>query len=569
MARTVLGISCHYHDASAALVHDGQVVAAAQEERFDRRKYSAGFPIRAINTCLAESGVSIPDLDAVAFYEKPFLKLGRTLVGHLRAWPRSLRNFLDTMPTWLEDRLALPLQVRDELGFDGDVLFLKHHLSHAASSFLASPFESAAILTVDGIGEWASTTWGSGHGNRISIEQELRYPNSVGLLYAIVTTHLGFRVFAGEGKVMALAAFGEPRYLDAFRKLVQIRDDGSFRLAPEYFNFQRGDRMYNRRFTDLFGPAREAESAFDPRHHDIAASLQAITEEILLTQARHVHARTGLTDLCLAGGVFLNVVANTRILHETPFERLFIQPAAGDAGGALGAALYVHTVMLGGPRGEPMQHAALGPAFDDRRIGAVIAGNGVDSARLEEAALLDDVAGRIADGQVIGWYQGRMEFGPRALGNRSILGDARNPQMKDLLNHKVKHREGFRPYGVSVLAERAGEFFDLEAPSPYMLLVGNARPGMAERIPSALHVDGTCRLQTITEEGNGRYARLVRRFDQLTGVPMVINTSFNVRGEPIVCSPQDAWACFAGTGIDCLVMGNHLVTREGAGLDTG
>ena len=567
MAATVLGISCHYHDAAAALVHDGTVVAAAQEERFDRRKYSAGFPIQAINYCLAESGVSILVLDAVAFYEKPFLKLGRTLVGHLRAWPHSLRNFLDTMPTWLEDRLTLPLQVRDELGYDGEVLFLKHHLSHAASSFLASPFERAAILTVDGIGEWASTTWGTGEGSRIRVEAELRYPNSVGLLYAIVTTHLGFRVFAGEGKVMALAAFGEPAYLDELRRVVQVRDDGSFRLAPEYFNFQRGERMYSRRFTDVFGPAREPESELTQRQYDIAASLQALTEEILLKQARHAHARTGLTDLCLAGGVFLNVVANTRLLNETPFERLFIQPAAGDAGGALGAALYVHAAMLGHGRGQPMRDAYLGPAYDDRRIAAVIAGGGASAEVMEEAALLQDVARRIADGQVVGWYQGRMEFGPRALGHRSILGDPRNPRMKDLLNHKVKHREGFRPYGVSVLADRAGEYFDLDAESPYMLLVGNVQPGMRDRIPSALHVDDTCRLQTVTAEGNGRYGRLVEHFDQLTGVPMVINTSFNVRGEPIVCTPQDAWDCFAGTGIDCLAMGDRLVTRQGAGLD--
>ncbi len=561
---TVLGISCYYHDAAAALVRDGRVIAAVQEERFDRVKYSNVFPINAINYCLQAADISIDDVDHVAFYEKPFLKLARVLVGHLRSWPFSLKNFLDMMPEWLEYKLTFPLRVKSDLGFDGDVLFFKHHLSHAASAFYVSPFQQAAVLTVDGIGEWASASYGRGSGTDLSIHKVLDYPHSLGLLYAIVTTYLGFPVFIGEGKVMALAAYGKPRFREDFGAFMRIRADGSFSLDERYFNFNRGAKMYTRRFVDLLGPERAPDAEFEEHHKDVAATLQAITEEVLVAMATHVHRQTGLRHLCCAGGVFLNVMANSRIVKETPFEEVFIHPAAGDAGAALGAALYATHGLLGKPRTFVMKHAYLGPSFTETRIARVLDAEGVSYRRLEEAALAEYVAEQVASGKIVGWFQGRLEWGPRALGARSILADPRNPGHRDYLNQKVKLREWFRPYGVAILEEQVAEFFDLEVASPYMLLVGRAKEEKRHLIPSALHVDGTCRLQTVTAEDNGAYHAVVRAFHRRTGIPMIINTSFNLQ-EPIVCTPEEAFDCFKRARIDVLAMGPFVVEKAGLG----
>jgi carbamoyltransferase len=558
----ILGISCHYHDAAAAVIRDGRVTAAAQEERYDRDKYSAVFPIQAINDCLQRSGLSVLELSGVAFYEKPYLKLERVMVGHMRSWPRSFPNFAAMLPGWLGERLSVPVTVRERLGFDGPVWFVKHHLSHASASFYASPFERAALLTVDGIGEWASASWGQAGPEGVRISGELHYPNSLGLLYSIICTYLGFRVFTGEGKVMALAAFGEPTMVDRFERCLDLRPDGSFRLDPDYFALNAGQRMYSRRFVELMGPPRAEDAPLEQRHLDIAASLQAMAERVLLSMARHVQRQTGLTRLCAGGGVFLNVVANSRILNETPFEDLFVLPAAGDAGAALGAALWAHHDLLGGARSEPLQHAYLGPSFTPSQQRRQLLRAGVPFRELEPDELCRVVAEHIAEGRIVAWFQGGMEFGPRALGARSILADPRRHDMKEVLNRRVKHREDFRPYGVSVLEEEAPAWFELDRPSPYMLLVGQIREGMQQRVPSAVHVDGSCRIQTVDRSGQPPlYRKLLEAFHALTGVPMVINTSFNVQ-EPIVCNPTHAWKTFDRADMDVLVMGDFVVEKQ-------
>jgi carbamoyltransferase len=558
----ILGLSCYYHDSAAALVRDGEVVAAAQEERFNRDKYSPEFPARAVNYCLQSAGLTMLDVDAVAFYEKPYLKFSRIILGHLKAWPFSMGNFLDTMPLWLRERLSLPVTVRRELAYSGETLFIKHHLAHAASAFLVSPFEEAAILTVDGVGESATTTFGYGRGRDIKILKEIRYPDSVGLLYAIVTTYLGFPVFAGEGKVMGLAATGSPRFLDKFREVMAVRPDGSFRLNPDYFTFNRGDRMYGRRFTELFGPDRKPGEELDERHRDIAASLQRFTEEVLLAMARHVHAVTKMDRLCLAGGVFLNCTANARLLEETPFKELYIQPAAGDAGGALGAAVYAYHMLSGKPRSHVLEHPYLGPDLSQTRAKRLLTNAGLKFTELTDEELPRRVGKLLADGKIVGWVQGRMEFGPRALGNRSILADPRNPEMWNLLNEKVKSREPFRPYAPAVQEERAHEFFDLKAPSPFMLLAAPVREGMARLIPAVTHSDGSARMQTVSRSTNPRFWELIGAFGDITGVPVLLNTSFNLRDEPMVCGPEDAILDFQRSRMDCLVLGNLLTERE-------
>ncbi len=567
--RNILGVSCHYHDSAAAVVKDGELVSASQEERFDRQKYSPGFPIQAINDCLQRADLSPLDIDAIAFHEKPFLKLSRVLLGHVASWPLSYPNFAAMMPSWLEDRLSLPLTFREQLGYEGPVYFVKHHMSHAAASYYGSPFEEAGVLTVDGIGEWASASWGYAEGTHIHIERELRYPNSLGLLYSIVCTYLGFRVFSGEGKVMALAALGEPGFVDHFEQCVDIRPDGSFGLDPRYFTLNRGTRMYGRRFVSLFGEPRGEDEPLEKRHLDIAASLQALTERVLVQMARHVHEQTGKRKLCAGGGVFLNVVANTQILQDTPFEELFILPAPGDAGAAAGAALWVHHEMGTGERARPLQHAYLGPAYDERQLRRALDIAGLEHQELEEAELCEAVAARIADGRIVAWFQGGMEFGPRALGARSILADPRRAEMKDDINNRIKHREPFRPYGISVLEEAASSWFELDHPSPYMLLIGRARDEQAEKIPSAIHVDGTCRIQTVDRSGQPPFYRgVIEAFERLTEVPMVINTSFNVQ-EPIVCTPGDALSTFQSSDMDCLVMGRFLVDKRGEPSPSG
>lgn len=560
MSANILGLSAHYHDSAACLYREGRPVAAAQEERFTRRKNDSGFPSRAVDYCLQAGGITAFDVDAAVFYEKPFLKFSRVLEGHLASFPRSLKSFMRAMPLWLEDRLAIPLVLRERLGYEGKVLFLRHHLSHAASAFLPSPFEEAAVLTADAVGERASVGRGVGRGGKVALTREIRFPDSLGLLYTAVTCHLGFEAHEGEGKVMALAGRGKPSMLDRFRESVQVRDDGSFRLDRSFFDFYGADRMVTPRFLSAFGPAREPGGELTQRHRDLAASLQAFTEDVVLKTARDLHRETRLPDLCLAGGVFLNCVVNHRILEDTPFKRVFIQPAAGDAGGALGAAAYVSHCLLGLPRGGSMD-PLLGPESSPAESRAALVREGLPFRELPDAGLFSETARRLAEGKTVGWFQGRMEFGPRALGNRSILGDPRNPDIKRILNERVKDREPFRPYAPAVLAEAAREFFDLRDQSPHMLLAPKARPERARAIPGVVHDDGTARVQTVTQESNPRFRALIKAFESLTGVPMVVNTSFNLRGEPVVCSPADAVSVFRRSRMDCLALGNFLVDR--------
>jgi carbamoyltransferase len=560
----VLGLSCHYHDAAAALVDGGRILCAVQEERLDRVKGSADLPVRAVNACLQHAGLILDDVPVVAFYEKPFRKLERVLISHLRAWPRSRDTFQRTMPPWLEDRLVLPLALDRELGFRGQVAYLPHHLSHAASAFLPSPFEEAAILTADGVGEWATTTLGTGRGTSIELHKQLSYPHSLGLLYTAVTTWLGFRPLRGEGKVMALAEYGEPTLLPKLQELVRVHPDGAFTLDPRAFAMVEGDRMYGPAFTERFGPARQPGAPIEDVHRDMAASLQRLLEDILLRLAHHVHELTGLPRLCMAGGVALNITATSRLLERGPFEDLWIQPAAGDAGGALGAALF-RSLVEGGQR-EPMHSAALGPAYPDSQCRRAALAAGLEPMELPEPELMARAARLIHADRIVGWYQGRVEYGPRALGQRSILANPCQPDMQRILNSRVKHREPFRPYGVSVLRRAVGQWFEPDRDSPFMLQVAQALPGVRERIPAVVHVNGSSRLQTVTPEHNPRYHALIEAFEAISGVPMVINTSFNDNDEPIVCSPEDAVRCFLGTELDALVLGDLLVEKPGRGL---
>jgi carbamoyltransferase len=557
----VVGISCYYHDSAACLVSDGRVVAAAQEERFNRDKHCSDFPVQALNYCLDAGGIILDDVDHIVFYEKPYLKLARVVIQHLRSWPRSYRNFMAGMPDWLQDRLAFPLVLKRELGYTGSTRFVHHHMSHAASAYLVSPFDSAAILTADGVGEWATLTCSVGRGNAIEVLEEQRYPHSLGLVYSAMTTYLGFRANGGEGKLMGLGAYGEPRYLDALRSMVRAQPDASFRVDERFFGFNRGKRMFSEALIEEMGPAREPESAIEPRHHDVAASVQALAEELLIDIARRLHERTGLTDLCLAGGVFLNCLTNHKLLEHTPFERVFVQPAAGDAGGALGAAAYVQHALEDVPRTEPMRHAYLGPEFRASGIRRLLVNAGVEFEELAGDDLFARGAQLLADDQVVGWFQGRMEFGPRALGNRSILGNPCNPAMQAILNERIKKREPFRPFAPAVLAEHADEYFELLDESPFMLLAPVVREAWRERLPAITHVDGTARVQAVQQETNPRFWGLIDHFGRLSGVPMVVNTSFNQRGEPIVCTPEDALDCFRRTGMDAMVLGDFVICK--------
>ena len=568
----VLGISCFYHDAAAAIVRDGVLVAAAEEERFNRRKHFNGFPAEAIRFCLNETGATVGDLDAVVFYEKPIVKFNRLLETILAGWPRTYALWMRSMPVWLSDRLRMQRIVEEELGEDVRLLYCPHHLSHAASAFLVSGFDEAAILTADGVGEWTTAAWGVGRGVDIDIRKEIRFPHSLGLFYSALTAYLGFRVNDAEWKVMGLAAYGTPRYLDRFREVAEVREDGSFRLNMRYFDFPWSTRrMFSRRWERLFGaPARRPEEEIGPFHEDIARSGQLFLEEILVKMARHIRVETGMDRLCLAGGVALNSVANWRMFREAGFREIFIQPAAGDAGGALGAAHYAAHCVLGVPRAHVMKDACLGPAFSAEEIRRTLTDAGAEFERIaDEPGLLLTTAREIAGGKVVGWFQGRMEFGPRALGCRSILADPRNPRMKEIINAKVKYREPFRPFAPSVLKERAHEWFDMPAgmDAPFMLLVPDVREEKRATIPAVTHADGTGRVQTVAEATNPLYYRLIRTFEDETGVPVILNTSFNVRGEPIVCTPGDAWATFVKTGIDVLVIGDCIVRAKPATVD--
>jgi len=568
----VLGISCYYHDSGVALVRDGELIAAAEEERFTRKKHDNGFPERAIAYCLSEGGITVDELDHIGFYEKPLTKFNRILESILATWPLSYRAWLKAMPLWLVQRLHIGRDIQEKLGVDKEILYCQHHLSHAASAFLVSPFEQAAIITADGVGEWTTTSWGVGRGIAIDMLKELRFPHSVGLLFSAITAYLGFRVNDAEWKVMGLAPYGKPAYVDKFRELVDIKDDGSIRLNLKYFAHHFSTtRTISDRWATLFGqPVRGQETELTEFHRDIAHSGQKIIEEIMLKTATHVHRETEMDNLCLAGGVGLNCVANWRILKDSGFKNIFIQPAAGDSGGALGTAFHIYNSVLGNERRFRMDHAFFGPSFDDGQIKKVLDEGNASYERIsDENELLERTARMIADGKVVGWFQGRLEFGPRALGARSLLADPRHNKMKDIINAKVKFREAFRPFAPAVVLERAHEYFEMPEgmEAPYMLLVPKVRPEKRDVIPAVTHEDGTGRVQTVTEAQHGRYYRLIKRFGEITGVPVVINTSFNVRGEPIVCTPQDAYNTFLNTGIDALVIGDYVVVVKPKPVD--
>jgi carbamoyltransferase len=560
----VLGISCFYHDSAAALLKDGVVVAAGQEERFSRKRHDSDFPERAIQYVLHEAGITPDRLDAVGFYDKPLLKFERMLSTYVATFPRSFNSFRKAIPLWLHEKLWVPSIIRKQLKpYAGPILFAEHHMSHAASCFLPSPFEEAAILTVDGVGEWATASFGVGRGSDITLFKEIRFPHSVGLLYSAFTYYLGFKVNSAEYKVMGLAPYGKPVHFERImREMVQLSDDGSFKLNMKYFSYDYGLRMTNAAFDDFFGgPPRKPESWMTEREFDIAASVQKVCEEIVLRMVRHLHAETGLAQLCMAGGVALNCVANGRVIRETPMKQLWVQPAAGDAGGAVGVAHYIYNTLHKRPRAAAWTHAYLGPQFSDAEIARFLDEAGATYDTLSDGALPARTAQLISEGNVIGWFQGRMEFGPRALGGRSILADPRDPKMRDTLNMKIKFREGFRPFAPSVLMDKAPEWFEIDCDSPYMLLVAQVREGK-RTIPSVTHVDNSARLQTVTRDEAPLYYDLIREFERLTGVPIVINTSFNVRGEPIVCTPRDAYLCFMRTNMDQLVLGHHLLDKK-------
>lgn len=569
----ILGISCFYHDSAAALLRDGQLVAAAEEERFNRKKHYNEFPERAVNYCLQTAGVGIDQVDHIVFYEKPLVKFNRILETVLAGWPRTGGLWLKSMPDWLTRKLRVGQIIQDKLQTDKTIHYCPHHMAHAASAFLASPFEEAAIMTADGVGEWTTTAWGVGQGGGMEMKQELRFPHSIGLLFSAVTSYLGFRVNDAEWKVMGLAPYGQPRYLVQFRELVDMREDGSFRLNMKYFAYTHSTEQTcnNRAWQRLFGrPPRASESEIDEFYTDMACSGQRMVEELMLNMARAVHHRTGMKNLTLAGGVGLNCVANWRILQESGFENIFIQPAAGDSGGALGAALYFNNCVLGNPRQFVMDHALYGPSFSDTEIRAALDGvEAIYDAVESDEELADRTARMIAEGKVVAWFQGRMEYGPRALGARSLLADARHPGMKDIINSKVKYREAFRPFAPAVLKERAHEYFDMPRgmDAPFMLLVPKVRPERRDEIPAVTHADGSGRVQTVTAETNPLYYQVIRRFGELTGTPVVINTSFNVRGEPIVCTPRDAYSTFVKCGIDALVIGRNIITEKPGQVD--
>ena len=592
----ILGISAYYHDSAAALLRDGHVLAAAQEERFTRRKHDSEFPHHAIGSCLESSGTRPSEIDVVAFYDKPFLKFERLLETYLAFAPRGFTSFRKALPVWVKDKLFQRTTILKELktldpGIDWDakLIFSEHHLSHAASAFYPSPFERAAVLTMDGVGEWTTTSLALGEGRKLDVTREIHFPHSLGLLYSAFTYYTGFKVNSGEYKVMGLAPYGEPRFADVIREnLIDIKDDGTFRLNLDYFDYCTGLTMTNEKFDRLFGaPPRKPEQRLEQREMDLAASIQVITEEVMLKLAEGIAKDTGEKNLCLAGGVALNCVANGKLLRKKYFDRLWMQPAAGDAGGALGAA-YVAYYRHGGQArvmGEgmdAMRGGYLGPQFAQRDIEERLRKAGAVFEVVEEHRLVDECAKSLAEGKALGWFQGRMEFGPRALGARSILGDARSPSMQKQLNLKVKYRESFRPFAPSVLAEDAGKYFVLDSESPYMLLVADVaeehRIAMTEEekklfgidklnvprssIPAITHVDYSARVQTVHKETNPRYYELISSFKEKTGCPVIVNTSFNVRGEPIVGSPEDAFRCFMGTELDTLAVGNCLLRKE-------
>ena len=594
----ILGISAYYHDAAACLLVDGQVIAAAQEERFTRKKHDSAFPNQAISYCLKEAGIAPHQVDYIVFYDKPFLKFERLLETYLAFAPKGLRSFITSMPVWLKDKLFQKSVITDALNdlwgkdikWEERLLFSEHHLSHAASAFFPSPFESAAVLTMDGVGEWTTTSLAIGQGNKLDVIKEIHFPHSLGLLYSAITYYTGFKVNSGEYKVMGLAPYGKPIYADLIKKhLIDIKEDGSFALDMSYFNYCTGLTMTSKKFDDVFGgPPRQPESALTQREMDLAASVQAVTEEVVIKLAKGITKSTGQRNLCLAGGVALNCVANGKLLREKVFENIWIQPAAGDAGGAVGAALGAYYIMMGQPRVvnknalDGMKGSYLGPEFIQEEVEQELTKCGAIFTSYAPDEIIHKTAHALVDGKAIGWMNGRMEFGPRSLGGRSILADPRSPSMQKLLNLKVKYRESFRPFAPSVLSEDVSEWFDLESDSPYMLLVADVAKSkqramssdeealfgieklniVRSSIPSVTHVDYSARVQTVHEQTNPRYYQLIKKFKELTGCPVLVNTSFNVRGEPIVCSPSDAFRCFMGTELDVLVVGNAFLEKS-------
>jgi carbamoyltransferase len=584
----ILGISAFYHDSAACLLHGAEIVAAAQEERFTRKKGDSSFPHRAVEFCLKHAGIGINDVSAVGFYDKPLLKFERILETYLGVAPRGFKSFLMAGPLWIKDKLYIDRQLKVELGYSGDILYSEHHESHAASAFYPSPFEHAAILTIDGVGEWATASIGVGRGNDFEILDELHWPDSLGLLYSAFTYYTGFKVNSGEYKVMGLAPYGEPKYVDLiYKELIDLHEDGSFRLNQKYFNYLTGLTMTNGAFDKLIGgPPRQPESKLTQREMDLARSVQEVCEEIMLRMARTAHKNTGAENLCLAGGVALNCVGNGRLLREGPFKRIWIQPAAGDAGGALGVAQLIAHRHFGIPRRaddtrDSMKGSYLGPSFTPEEIETFLKQTGAPAQRLEGPCMSERVAQVLSEEKIVGWFDGRMEFGPRALGARSILGDARSPRMQAQMNIKIKFREGFRPFAPAVLRERVSDYFDLDTDSPYMLLVAPVRkerriPLSAEQhtlwgidklnvprsdIPAVTHIDYSARVQTVTRDTNPGYYDLLKAFETRTGCGVLVNTSFNVRGEPIVCTPADAYRCFMRTNIDYLVLGPYLLDK--------
>jgi carbamoyltransferase len=589
----ILGISCYFHDAAAALLRDGQLVAAAEEERFTRKKHDYEFPQHAIDFCLRSGGLRAPDLDYVAFFEKPFVKFERLLLSSMQTFPRSHRVFREAMVNWLGDKLWVKSLIQKRLGMaPSKILFSEHHLSHAASAFLCSPFSEAAILTVDGVGEWTTASLGIGRDTEIKLLKEIRFPHSLGLLYSAFTAFLGFEVNEGEYKVMGMAPFGAPRYIDKVHKLIRIGRDGDFELDMDYFSFHySADQTFSGKFCDLFGPPRPSETYFftpasgypsyfgskpsnyqelaeqNQYYADVAASIQAVTEETLLKMAHHAYRETSLKRLCMAGGVALNSVANGKILRDTPFEQIYIQPAAGDGGCAVGAALYAYHMVLGKPRTFVMEHAYWGEEHSAGEIEMFLKANNIRYQKIDEdEKLIERVVDQLQEGKVIGWSQGRFEWGPRALGNRSIIADPRRPEMKDIVNTKIKFREPYRPFAPSVLAEKADQFFDFpEAaqhyPARFMLYVMDVKENKRDSVPAITHVDGTGRLQVVDQATAPLYYQLIRRFGEATGVPVLLNTSFNLRGEPIVNTPQEAFMTFSRSEMDLLVLGQYLIEK--------
>jgi carbamoyltransferase len=585
----ILGISAFYHDSAACLVRDGEIIAAAQEERFTRKKHDFSFPLNAIDYCLEAGKIKSESLDFIAFYDKPFVKFERILETYLAFAPHGIQSFVMSIPLWIKQKLWMKEFIKKQLGYEGKIIFPEHHESHAASAFFASPFAQAAFLTIDGVGEWTTTSYGIGRNNQINILSEIHFPHSLGLLYSAFTYYTGFKVNSGEYKVMGLAPYGRPVYRDLIlSELIDLKEDGSFKLNMKYFNYCAGLTMTNRKFDKLFGgPPRKPESDVTQRDMDLACSIQDVTEKVMLRMARHIHRETKQKNLCLAGGVALNCVGNGKILREGPFDNIWIQPAAGDAGGALGAALFVWYQYLDNQRTiegqrDFMKASCLGPEFSSSQLLHYLKTNNITYEELSSEQIPVRIADLIAAQKTIGWFQGRMEFGPRALGARSIIGDARSSKMQEIMNLKIKFRESFRPFAPSVLWEKVADYFSLDRESPYMMLVApvkeNIRREMTPQeqayfgldklhvarsvIPAVTHVDYSARVQTVTEETNPLYYGMIKKFDEKYGTPVIINTSFNVRGEPIVCSPEDAYMCFMRTNMDYLIMGNYLLNKE-------